>query len=176
MKGALRRTMASTARSAVTHSDPLGAASAPADSRPWPMGTEDGLHAILQHRRLLELLQRIEERVATDEVEDEAETKVRHADAARLLGELVSLLESHFAVEVATSFPEVRSQRNSEQLEVLARLDAEHPVLLNAFDEVRRMVGDPRVSPRTIELAFARAYAAFRKHEACENALFLELC
>lgn len=145
------------------------------DSRPWPIGKEDGLHAILQHRRLLDLLQRVEECITPCEAESEHVARGRCADAERLLGELVSLLEDHFAVEVATTFPDLRAQRNPEHLELIARLDAEHPVLLDAFEQVRRMVGDPQVSPRAVELAFVRACAAFRSHEARENALFLEL-
>lgn len=133
------------------------------------MAKEDGLHPILQHRRLLDVLQSIEECVGSTDAE------YWRSEAEQRLGELVGLLEKHFAVEVATTFPDLRAQRDPARAEQVARLDAEHPVLLAQFRRVRQMLSDPNVTQPEVERAVRRASGAFRRHEARENELFLDL-
>ncbi len=127
------------------------------------------MQVILQHRHLLELVRKLEESVACN-------VRVDWRPAVEsLLAELIELLGNHFAEEVRTTFSDLRALGNSACAEQLAQLDAEHPVLLEQFHEVRRLSLDRRTTRKEVQAALAGAIFAFRRHEARENALFQEL-
>lgn len=146
-----------------------------------PLDTEfeefRALPILLQHRKLIAQLDAIADLI------ESASTRVDEENGPARLLLLVSLfiqtLPEHFATEEKSTNALLRDCADLEFRRRLLALDSEHPQLLESFQAGSRRLSafcnateSTALEPILSDLK--RAIAAFRKHEAAEDELFVE--
>jgi hemerythrin len=130
------------------------------------VSTERIVQIVEQHRALLERVDALFGRLTGDSEE------ARRRRLERDLVELLRALEEHFIVEASSTLLLTREQLAASKHAEIVELDAEHPRLLNEFQEVLRALEARTTTVEEVQRLAVRAASHFRAHEEREDALF----
>lgn len=130
------------------------------------------LSLLLQHRKLLADLDRLEAAIATSE--DQRESEEWRRSLAVMLDQFADRLATHFVSEERSTQDVFGDDPDPRRLTELRALEREHPQLLREFRAVLMQAREGIGNRDALVNDLRRAIASFRHHEAREDALFAD--
>lgn len=138
---------------------------------PEETDSEDWLRQIqAEHNQLMSLLSALEVKLGANHRDD-----AWAAGVASALDSVTGLLEGHFAREEGALPPEQAARVFPKLAGSIARLNAEHPALLEQFRAARTASATTPPNASEIERLSNQAIGAIRAHEQRETALFADV-
>lgn len=128
------------------------------------------LSLLLQHRKLLADLDRLEAAIREQAMDGE---NWRHSLAA-LLDQFVGRLAAHFVSEARSTQDVFGDEPDPRRLSELRALEREHPQLLRDFRAVLALAREEVPNRNALARKLHQAISDFRDHEAREDALFAD--